>query len=250
MTLSVYQRRVAAVLVAALCAFAVFVTFAVQAGAASDIRLKELNVGFLGSGMSPMLIVSGTLPDSVTLPAEVEVAVPEGATVAWFGELAGTGNHADDPQREYELDRTEDGWDIYRSTVTEFRSFQIEASVSPVFTETGDGSATGTVRYVPVMSAETAFVGVEVPAGSTPTSTAGFTLLGQGLNGEVWGQPVTPFEAGQEATFEFAYGPGGSGPGSASDGNTSTVITILVVGAVAILMGLVGYAVYRRMGAS
>jgi len=245
MQLTSRARRTGALIFAAAIVLAAFAAVS-PAQAAVGTRLTAMNIGYLGAGMTPVLIVSSTLPDTVELPAEVEFSVPTGAQVAWFGELAGTGNHIDDPQRDtYELDRTEDGWDIYRATITEFRSFQVEASTPPVFTETGGGKATATITYSPAMAADTAFLGVEVPKGYNPSQTVGFTLLGTGLSGEVWGQEVAPFEIGQVASYEFSYEPGVTG--GAQPGSATTVITILTVAAVVVLMGLIGYAVSRRM---
>jgi len=246
MQLSNRARRTGALIFAAAVVVAAVATVS-PAHAVVDARLTDMSIGYLGTGMTPVLIVSSTLPETVELPAEVEFSVPAGAQVAWFGELAGTGNHVDDPQREYALDRTENGWDIYRATVLEYRTFQVEANTPAVFTETGGGSATGTVTYSPAMAAEKAFLGVEVPKGYNPTQTAGFTLLGLGLSGEVWGQQVAPLEISQVASYQFSYEPGAVGSGQA--GSTSTVIAVLTVAVVMVLMGLIGYAVSRRMAA-
>ncbi|HEX9092897.1 MAG TPA: hypothetical protein VF902_02840, partial [Coriobacteriia bacterium] len=78
-------------------------TPAVALAATKAPALKALSwVSGAQSDGSGIIIVTGQLPDSVPLPANIVIPVPSGAQLAWVGEIVG-GDASKDPTATYSI---------------------------------------------------------------------------------------------------------------------------------------------------
>ena len=75
-----------------------------------------------------VLLVSGELPATASLPADAQLSVPAGSGLQWIGEILG-GASADDPELKF-TKTTVNGNDLYRFTLTKSRTAQIEVPTS------------------------------------------------------------------------------------------------------------------------
>lgn len=225
------------------------------AAAAPVTDWSMLSVGYLGTGTSPVLIVAGELPAGTKLPATVEVAVPQGSTIAWFGELSGSEGNVDDLSAKYALARTENGYDVYSATLTKYLKFQIEAENGAFFAADADGHQAASLSYIPVCNATMALIGAEIPTGFAPAS-AGATALGTGIaGGTVYGTTANNVKAGDTMSLDIAYAASAATPGTGSTGSTSgspinTILIVLAIAVTVVVVALVAVLMARRMGAA
>jgi len=116
-----------------------------------------------------IVIVGGTLSDQTPLPATIEVAVPAGAPVFWFGEVGGSGDPAQDPRfpgNIADMRRTEGDFDIYTATMTTYRDMQIEFRLAEnPFTRTADDEPTIFIEYTPWQDVRELSLAVALPPG-------------------------------------------------------------------------------------
>jgi hypothetical protein len=188
---------------------------------------------------SPMLIVSGTLPEKTPLPATVELAVPMGSTLQWAGEILGGDPSADPKVSPTKTQR--DGQEIYTFTLTKSHIAQLEVSTqAPV---TFDGTVY-TVDFKQPVWTDLPGVGiaVQIPQtaqlSETPTGSAG---LAPGPTGfQYYQQDFTKVKKGTvlEAKFSYTLGTGGAAGSAGAAGSTGTsslAIPILLVGIAAAL---------------
>ena len=75
-----------------------------------------------------VLLVSGELPATASLPADAQLSVPAGSGLQWIGEILG-GASADDPELKF-TKTTVKGNDLYRFTLTKSRTAQIEVPLT------------------------------------------------------------------------------------------------------------------------
>lgn len=226
------RRTLGLLAIAAICVFAL----ASPAVAASKITpFDTINAGVIGSGVESVMIVTGTLPKTVTLPATIDIAVPKGATVGWFGEIDDTGKGGDFEIKH--TPRTEGEYDIYTATVTKYKTVQAEVSTGVAYAG-NDGIAR--FAYAPATDTATLVLGVEIPATAKYTPKANYTDLGKGKEGSVYGTTFTNVKAGEsvEASFDFKTAAAANSTG-AKGGSTSVLITVLIVVLVVAIGGLI-----------
>ena len=249
------SRKASTIVATVLVAMLAFAAIPGIAAAAPVTDWSMLSVGYLGNGTSPVLIVAGELPAGTKLPAQIEVAVPQGSTIAWFGELSGSEGNVDDVASKYSLTRTENGYDIYTATLTKYLKFQIEAENGTFFTADADGHMAASLKYVPICNATMALIGAEIPTGFAP-STAGPTALGTGISGgTVYGTTSNNVKAGDVMSLDIAYAASAATPATGSAGSTSsspikTILIVLAVAVTVVVVVLVGVLMARRMGAA
>jgi len=115
-----------------------------------------------------IVIIGGTLDESVPLPATIEVAVPTASPVFWFGEVGGSGDPALDPRFPgdfSEMRRTEGDFDIYTATMTTYHSMQIEYRLNHnPFTQGPDGP-TIALEYTPLQDVRELRLAAALPPG-------------------------------------------------------------------------------------
>lgn len=163
-------------------------------------NLEFLEVAFLGPP-TDVHMIRGGLAENTPLPATVELGVPAGSAVIWAGEISG-GDSDEDIATDYEFNRTESGYNIYRLTLETYRTFQIEAKSLYLFGQNTDGSMWAQVSYLTTNRVDTAKLGVEAPPNYAPASI-GMTNLGPSPNGAVWGKTYRNVEPGTEMNFRI-----------------------------------------------
>lgn len=237
-------RRALAALVTAM-----LVLPAAPALAQEPVAWERVDVVLHADSDGAIYLVSGQLPETAKLPAEVELAVPTGSEFLWAGEILG-GPPTSDPEVTYTVSQRE-GMDVYSFTLSKSRTAQIEvdAGQAAAFDGTNYSTQIGWTAPWPVALAS---LSARIPQGAQIVSPADGASVKPGPQGfSYYIKDFTDLEAGQEASLAFTYSApagaasGGSATGSASsDGGVATAIAIVVMlGALA----LVGFAVWRKM---
>jgi len=115
-----------------------------------------------------IVIIGGTLDESVPLPATVEVAVPAGSPVFWFGEVGGSGDPALDPRFPGDLSqmrRTEGDLDIYTAVMTTYHNMQIEYRLNHNPFSQGPDGPTIALEYTPLQDVRELRLAAALPPG-------------------------------------------------------------------------------------
>ncbi|MBE0476969.1 MAG: hypothetical protein IBX62_07735 [Coriobacteriia bacterium] len=166
------RLALAAVSTALLSLAAVSPALAAVPVAGLEVRL----LAHTGGGR-PILLVSGTLPQDATLPAEVSLRVPAGSEVLWAGEVFG-GGLEDDVEADPSVRRGE-SYDLVTLTLTRARTAQVEVAADSAVTREGD-AVTAAVSYEVPEGLGVARVAVALPAGARVGSvTEGVETAGQ-----------------------------------------------------------------------
>ena len=164
--------------------------------------------------------VSAELDDFETLPALVEIAVPQHSAVYFFGDgITGT-------ELFYDM-RTENGFDIYTALLTESRVALIEytLNVSP-FEQTSDGP-TMNLSYTPLRDVPELHLIAAFPIDSSVTDPQ-FEYYGVGPEGEpAFGYIIEGAVGGQEYSTTIPYITNISR--TATDANPLIVIGVIAV---------------------
>ena len=164
--------------------------------------------------------VSAELDDSETLPAFVEIAVPQHSAVHFFGDgITGT-------EFSYDL-RTENGLDIYTAFLTESRVALIEytLNISPV-EQTSDGP-TMNLSYSPYRDVPELHLIAAFPVDSSVTDPQ-FEYYGVGPEGEpAFGYVIEEAIGGQEYSTTIPYITNVSR--TATDANPLIVVGVIAV---------------------
>ena len=121
----------------------------------------------------PIVIVGGTLPENTILPATIEVAVPAGSPVFWFGEVGESGDPAQDPRfpSDHYTMRTEGDFDVYTAVMTHYLDMQIEYRLSPSPFSRGGGDLYVSLEYTPWQDVDELRLAAALPPGGVaPTA--------------------------------------------------------------------------------
>ncbi|MCL2402999.1 MAG: hypothetical protein FWC86_02005 [Coriobacteriia bacterium] len=182
--------------------------------------------------------VTGFLdPETVELPATIEIAVPEGAQLIWFGEPSDDRPIESAPRFENPDMRTVDGFDIYTATLQHEHQAQIEYNLffNPV-AEAGDGSYILHMEYTPLTDLQALRFITNLPPGNQIVIDDDVEFYG--LNGEgerQYGRTFWDVGAGRMITTNISY----TAPGGMGTPNESRVSDGIIVAAVSTLVGVV-----------
>ncbi|MDH4140391.1 MAG: hypothetical protein OEV43_07455 [Coriobacteriia bacterium] len=187
-----------------------------------------------GQGGVPVMIITGTLPETRALPAEVRLAVPEGMEMVWAGEILG-GPLENDPTIQPQVTHTEKGYDVATFTLSQSRTGQIELDVpQAVFaTEVGVRSL---LAWTPADDVGSLSLGMLVPAGSQLTTfTAGAQPEAGPSGSTVLYLELSDVPADQRLELVADYVPGQAAvsPDAAPAGDSSSssgIVILLVLG--------------------
>ena len=187
----------------------------------------------------PIVIVGGTLPEDTPLPATIEVAVPAGSPVFWFGEIGETGDPAQDPRfpdDRYTM-RTEGDFDVYTAVMTEYLDMQIEWRISPSPFSRGGGDLYVSLEYTPWQDVDMLQLAAALPPGGV-APTANFIGWGppdeEGNQSGAFAYDFPDAQAGQ--TYAVDMGFTMTGTGSA----ISNIDPVIVIGLIAVLTIVAG----------
>lgn len=210
---------------------ALTLTLSLGAGAAlaKPVVPESIDVSLHSEQGGAILLVSGNLPEATTLPAEIELAVPEGAELQWAGEILG-GPVADDPEAKYVV-RTEGGQDVYTLTLTKSPVAQVEVLVPGSVQPMGPTSYAANLTWAPTQDVASTRVAVRVPQGAKITQPAEGAALAPGPTGySYYFVERENAKAGEPIEMAFAYEVAavGSGATGAASSTTNQVMPILL----------------------
>ena len=186
------------------------------------------------AGGHPIVIVGGTLPEDTVLPVTIEVAVPAGSPVFWFGEVGDTGDPAQDPQipSDHYTMRTEGDFDVYTAVMTHYLDMQIEYRLSPSpFSQDSDGTYVS-LEYTPWQDVDELRLAAALPPGGVaPTAT--FIGYGpeddEGNRSGAFAYVFPDAQAGQTYSVDMRFTMTDGGPAG------SNIDPVIVIGLSAIL---------------
>lgn len=216
--------------------------------------LANLDVTLLvqshGDG-EPLLLVAGQLPETVALPAEIVLPVPEGATIVWSGEIVGS-NAADDVQSQASIE-TRDGVTVAVMTLTRSRVAQIEVGFDGAIGKGADGGLTAGFEMRAPVSVQSVRNAVALPPGATPASLPEGALVAEGQQGLTY-YYLEPgaLETGEPIVFSMGFSQGVAPPASdsaaqpAPSGSTAEVPVLVIVLIATALAGAVLVVVASR----
>jgi len=151
-------------------------------------------------------IIGGDLSDDVSLPATIEVAVPAGASVFWFGEIGPSGDPDLDPKFAYPYQwRTEGDFDIYTAILTHYHRIQIEFVLDSSPVSSSSDGATISIEYVPLHDAPELRLAAAVPVEAV-VSDLNLEFLGAGPDGELaFAYLILDAPSGMRQSTQIAY---------------------------------------------
>jgi len=189
--------------------------------------------------------IRGHLDPEVVLPATVEIALPAGTEIIWFGEASDDGIESSHTF-EYPYDvRTEYNLDIYTVTLTSYHNVQIEYNlfINPaVQLENGDYIVI--MEYTPLTDLTALSMITNLPVGSTVHDEIDRTVefLGPNAHGESqFGQIFHNPEALQPITLSVTY--------SVTTGQETVLDGLMVAAAILIgiaLVTMIGIIIAKR----
>jgi len=153
------------------------------------------------------------LNESVQLPAVVQIAVPSGANVFFFGPIPPEGITPESPQFTDFHVYTEDGQDIYTALLLDSHQFQIEhyfwgENFSFPVTNLDDGDHMIRISYRPLQDLPTLRLAAFLPAGSAARDAVNVEFLGQNADGDpAFARTFTDVHGGETISTEIVYAP-------------------------------------------
>lgn len=148
----------------------VVMLFSAAASFAAPLTWQSIDV-VLHDDQSPLMIVAGTVPAGLALPAQGSLSAPAGSTLEWSGEVLG-GSLDQDPPFTPSVENS-GAIDIYTFTVTQGPSAQLELSVPNAVVVSGD-TRVATINWVASQDVPLVTAMIRMPQGSTlSTGTPG-----------------------------------------------------------------------------
>lgn len=177
--------------------------FSAQVTLAVPAQWETVDVTIHPEGGGAVLLVSGQLPESVTLPAQAELAVPAGGELQWIGQILG-GAASADPELQHTM-RTVGDSDVYTFTLTKSRTAQIEVPVSSA--QVFDGTTyTSRVGWTADQNVPSVRLSIRVPAAAqVATGTAGAELLPGDTAYGFFSKTFRDVKAGQRLEVAVTY---------------------------------------------
>ena len=179
-------------------------------------------------------LLSGELPEDTPLPARIEVALPAGTHVGWFGQRPDLANqdHAIQFPEPYEM-RTEGEFDIYTAVMTDFHTMQLEFRFDGEPAEREGNEMSLDLSYAPIQDLEELHLTAAFPSGFVARDTT-LNFMGAGPNDEqAYSRIFTQVNAEQlyETTIVGTF----TGT-DAVDSEASTTTILIIVGIAAVLI--------------
>jgi hypothetical protein len=220
----------------------------VTTGFAAPSTWERIDVTRHSGQDGSVLLVSGELPASESLPAEALLSVPAGLELQWIGEVLG-GPASEDPELKY-AKTTVNGVDLYRFTLTKSRTAQIE--VPTPGGQAFDGSTyTSSLSWTAAQDVPEVRLNLRVPqAAQITTPVAGASLAPSDAGYSFYSKTVNDVKAGDQLALAVGYSlpavAAAASAGSAPAGGSSVVPMMLVLLVLAAFVALI-VAVRRKM---
>jgi len=176
------------------------------AGVDGVVHFEQLIYKVMEAQGTWIVIIGGDLSDDVPLPATIEVAVPAGASVFWFGEIGPSGDPDLDPKFAYPYQRrTEGDFDIYTATMTRYHGMQIEFHLGYNPINQKLGGATIDLVYVPLHDVPELRLAAAVPTDAVVPDLS-LEFLGAGPDGELaFAYLILDAPSGMRQSTQIAY---------------------------------------------
>lgn len=237
----------------ALCATMFVVATALASTAlAAPVAWQTVDVSLRPNASDGVMLVSGTLPRDVSLPAEAELAVPAGSSLQWIGEILG-GPASADPELKY-AKSTVNGLDIYRFTLTKARIAQIEV---PAAATPFDGTTyTSALTWLAPQAVPEVNMNVRIPQGAKIAQVVpgAAVLPGESASFSYYSKTFKNVKANDKLDLSFGYTVPAAAAASTAQGSsassTNTFAIVLILAVFAGGFGLLIYNVRRKMGAN
>jgi hypothetical protein len=190
-----------------------------------------------------VLLVSGELPPSTKLPAQLELTLPSGSELQWAGEILG-GESLGDPEAKYTV-RKQGDHSVYTLTLTKSRTGQIEAIYPGGYSAQG-GQLAASIAWIPSQDVPEVRVAVSVPQGANILSPIEGAQLSPPQGGGVfYYRDYENVKANEPVTFSFTFEQGSAPTASQPKPNSVVPFVLALVGLVLVIVTFV--AVRRKM---
>ncbi len=194
-----------------------------------------------------VLVISGILPDTQTLPATVRLAIPQGPELMWSGEVLG-GPLSEDPSVEPRFTPGENGFDTAELDLTRGRVGQIELNAGQLVESLGE-TRRATIPWYAVDAVPEVRLAFLVPPGSQIVTFSPGAIVEPGPNNGTVVALDTTATAGQSFELVVEYttppAPAVAGGAAGSSGGQS-VATLLVIAVVLVGFTLFGLSIVNR----
>lgn len=229
-------------------AMLLFVLLWASTAVAQPAEWQRIDVTLHSEQSGGVMLVSGELPESVKLPAEAELSVPAGSSLQWIGEILG-GDPSADPPLTY-TKSTVDGSDIYRFTLTQSHTAQIEILTSEPVGFDGT-NYTSRIVWSATQAVPEVRLSVRIPQGAQIVQSSPDAVLQPGPSGySFYTKSVKDVSPGDPLEMAFSYQVAvtpASTTAAASSGSAATVVIALIAVAAG---GFFVMAVRRRIAPS
>ena len=196
---------------------------------------------------SSVLVISGILPDTQTLPATVRIAIPQGPTLMWSGEVLG-GPLSEDPSVEPRFTHGENGFDTAELDLTRGRVGQIELNAGQLVESLGE-TRRATIPWYAVDAVPEVRLAFLVPPGSQIVTFSPGAIVEPGPNNGTIVALDASATAGQnfELVVEYTTPPAPTvAGGAAGSSGGQSMATLLVIAVVLVGFTLFGLSVVNR----
>lgn len=167
-------------------------------------KAQVIRAAYVGTVSQSMFMANLEFPADTKLPVDIDVAVPRGAVINWFGEIMGA-DPSQDKALTYKKTETRGDFDIYRTTLANSRIVQVEAGVGMPIKE-NEGKTTLTVTYAPAQNADELILAAELPNTAEVELVDGVSPIAEGsAGGQVYGATRANVKAGQESSAVMTY---------------------------------------------
>ena len=237
------------VLVAAVLTFAL--TGAAVASAA-PVTWAGVDVTLHQDADGPVMLVAGTLPETSTLPADVELSVPASSTLLWVGQILG-GDTSLDPELQF-TKTTANGIDVYRVTLTKSHTAQIEVR-GPAVASADGVTFDVALAWISAQAVPSVRLTAVLPAGVNIVKAAdGATLQpGEGIDvaNSYYYKMFDAVQAGAklDLTFSYSASAAAAAGGTSSSGSSNTLMIFLAILLIVAAVVVAAVAIRMRMSA-
>ena len=233
-----------------VCAAFVLAVSLATISLAAPVTWERIDVTRHSAQDGGVMMVSGELPATASLPAEAELSVPAGSELQWIGEILG-GPASEDPEVQF-TKTTADGVDRYRFTMTKSRMAQIEVPTSdgPAF----DGSVyTPSLTWTATQDVPEVTLSLRVPqAAQIATPVPGASMQPAETGYSLYSKTVKKVKAGDTLDLAVGYSlPAAAASTAAPEaaGSNLAIPIVLVLAVLAAFIGLI-VSVRRKMTSS
>lgn len=243
------NKLVRGVMLAAIATLVALTTAVPALAAPAQWETLEVTVHYEQG--SPIVLVTGTLPEGTKLPATVELPVPKGGEFQWAGEILG-GDPSADPSVEYTV-KDSGGMDVYSMTLTQAPMGQVEV-VLPSAVAYDGSTYRAALGWTALSEIPNVNLFVRIPSGAQVTEPAEGAEVIPGPPGySYYSRKATDVKPGAKLDLVFAYtapaasAAGGATSGTSAPASNSTLPMVLIIAFAAGALALVYIGVKGKM---